>query len=222
ESLAAWVRDEVATRVAALGSPLRALENYDAYRCRTRNNVAGAKISEHGKGNALDVRAFVLADGRRLVLTDATADKPVREALRESACRRFTTVLGPGADAHHESHIHLDVIERPRGYRICQWGVREPKPVVPLPVPRPSAQIAAAAAADAPGDGDAPAGAGSREQAAASDPDPAGAAAAKPAATPEAAKAAPKGRQEPAAADTAPKAGQAPFAADAKPKGGQA
>src|SRR5690606_16877588 len=32
ESLSAWLRDEVAPRISALGSPLRSVENYDAYR----------------------------------------------------------------------------------------------------------------------------------------------------------------------------------------------
>jgi hypothetical protein len=140
ESVAAWVRDEVAPRVAQLGPALRAVENFDSYECRGRNRIAGAKISEHAKGNAIDVRALTLADGRRIVLTDERADKPLREALRETACHRFTTVLGPG-DPYHASHIHLDILERRNGYRICQWEVREPGPPpaqpVPLPMPRP-------------------------------------------------------------------------------------
>jgi hypothetical protein len=51
--------------------------------------------------------------------------------MRESACHRFTTVLGPGADSHHNNHIHLDILERHRGGRICQWDVREPPPPPP-------------------------------------------------------------------------------------------
>lgn len=139
ESLAGWLRDEVVPRVAALGTTVSRVENYDAYECRSRNRIVGAKLSEHAHGEALDVRAIVLGDGRRLELTDIHVDKPLREALRETACRRFTTVLGPG-DPFHESHIHLDVIQRRNGYRICQWDVREPKPEpekVPLPRPRP-------------------------------------------------------------------------------------
>jgi hypothetical protein len=137
ESLAAWLRDEAAARVAKLGSALTAIENYDSYECRPRNRVPGAKLSEHAHGDALDLRAFHLADGRRLQPTDVTVDKPLREALRKSACHRFTTVLGPGADAHHDGHIHLDVLERRAGYRVCQWDVREP-PSIPLPRPRPA------------------------------------------------------------------------------------
>ncbi len=138
ESVVSWLRDEAAPSVAKLGTKLTAIENYDSYECRPRNRVPGAKLSEHGHGDALDVRAFHLADGRRLELTDVTVDKPLREALRDSACRRFDTVLGPGADAHHNGHIHLDSIQRRNGYRICQWDVREPPPPVPLPRPRPS------------------------------------------------------------------------------------
>jgi hypothetical protein len=148
ESLAAWVHDEAAARAAALGANLRAVDTYDDYECRPRNRVPGGKLSEHGHGNAVDLRAFTLDDGRMIELTDLAVAKDFREALRDSACRRFTTVLGPGADSHHNGHIHLDILERSRGYRICEWEVQEPLPPepvsgqidpahVPLPLPRP-------------------------------------------------------------------------------------
>ena len=143
ESVAAWLRDEVAPRVEKLGAALRAVETYDSYECRGRNRVPGAKLSEHGKGNAVDLRAFILADGRVVALTDVSVAKDFRDELRESACHRFTTVLGPGSDSAHESHIHVDLIERRGGYRMCQWDVRTPPPKevaaeVPLPTPRPN------------------------------------------------------------------------------------
>ena len=146
ESFAAWLRDEAVPRLKPLNSPVRTVVNENSYECRGRNRAVGGKVSEHGKGNAIDVRSIVLADKRRIVLTDAAAPKDLREGLRDSACRRFTTVLGPGSDAYHEQHIHLDVLERRAGYRICQWDVREPAPPparvavgdpVPLPPPRP-------------------------------------------------------------------------------------
>lgn len=148
ESLAAWLRDEVAPRVAKLGSPLRGVENWDAYECRSRNRVAGAKLSEHAKGDAIDLRSFQLADGRTITLTDPRVDVSLREALRDTACARFTTVLGPGAPYHSE-HIHLDALQRHNGYRICHWDVREP-PSTPLPRPRPAAVAKAAPAPAAP------------------------------------------------------------------------
>jgi hypothetical protein len=124
ESFAAWVRDEASDHIPGL----RSVDTYGSYECRGRNGVADAKLSEHGKGNAIDVRALILAGGRRIDLTDETVSKPVRDDLRESACHRFTTVLGPGADSSHNNHIHLDILERNRGARICQWDVREPPP----------------------------------------------------------------------------------------------
>ena len=143
ESVAAWLRDEAAPRVEKLGAALRAVETYDSYECRGRNRVPGAKLSEHGKGNAVDLRSFILADGRVVALTDVSVAKDFRDELRESACHRFTTVLGPGSDSAHESHIHVDLIERRGGYRMCQWDVRTPPPKevaaeVPLPTPRPN------------------------------------------------------------------------------------
>ena len=143
EQFAGWIRDTAAPEVAAIGEALRRVETYDDYECRLRNRLRTGKVSEHAKGNAIDVRGFTVAGGRFIALTDPAAPKPLREALRQAACARFTTVLGPG-DANHESHIHLDLLQRRSGYRICQWDVREPpKPEtveakIPLPVPRPA------------------------------------------------------------------------------------
>jgi hypothetical protein len=113
----------VAPTIAALGKSLRGVETLDSFDCRRRNGVKDAKISEHGRANALDVRAFKLANGAAIELTDASADKSLREKLRQSACSRFSTVLGNGADAYHDSHVHLDLLERSNHYRICQWDV---------------------------------------------------------------------------------------------------
>jgi len=128
ESFAAWVRDEASAHIATLGTALHGIETYGSYECRSRNSVPDAKLSEHGKGNAIDVRALIIAGDRRTELTDETVAKPLREELRDSACHRFTTVLGPGADSYHNNHIHLDILERTHGLRICQWDVREPPP----------------------------------------------------------------------------------------------
>ena len=69
------------------------------------------------------MRAFKLTNGTAIELTDASIAKSLREKLRQSACARFSTVLGNGADAYHDSHVHLDLIERSNHYRICQWDV---------------------------------------------------------------------------------------------------
>jgi hypothetical protein len=147
EAIAGWVREEVAPRALDLGSSLRSVVNFTSFDCRSRNGVAGAKLSEHGKANALDIHSLRLANGKVVELTDPQVPRHFRESLRKSACAQFTTVLGPGSDGSHENHIHVDVLERRGGYRICEWDVRVPGEVpsvpavvasVPLPRARPA------------------------------------------------------------------------------------
>ena len=126
-ALTDWIRDDIAPAVAAkLGSPLRAVDSFDSFSCRGRNNVLGAQLSEHGKANALDVRSFKLVNGTVAQPTDPNIPKEFRDGMRKGACERFKTVLGPGADGFHEDHIHLDLLERRNDYRLCQWEVRQP------------------------------------------------------------------------------------------------
>jgi hypothetical protein len=155
EAVAIWLRDDLAPAALTLGARLKTIANYNSYECRGRNRLAGGKLSEHGRANALDIKGIQLANGAAIGLTDPAVPKDFRENVRVSACRRFTTVLGPGSDGFHEDHVHVDLVERSRGYRLCQWDVREPQPVavldslpdeqgvtpalVPLPQPKPSA-----------------------------------------------------------------------------------
>jgi hypothetical protein len=125
EAVADFVRHDLAPAAAAMGSPLKAIDNFDSYECRGRNRVAGAKLSEHALANALDIRAVRLRDGRVVLPADANASKAFRTAMKTAACDRFATVLGPGSDGYHEDHIHVDRIERRGGYRMCQWDVRD-------------------------------------------------------------------------------------------------
>jgi hypothetical protein len=138
-AIADWVRTDVAALAASLNTAVSAIDNFDSFECRGRNRIVGAQLSEHGKANALDVRSLKFSDGRELNLTDRAADRPLRESLLHSVCGRFTTVLGPGSDWYHEDHIHLDLAERRNNYRICEWDVLDPLPVIaPLsPVARP-------------------------------------------------------------------------------------
>jgi len=137
--IADWVRSDIAPVATGQGSEVSTLDNYDSYDCRGRNGVSGAKLSEHGHADALDVHGFGLANGQSIVLTDPTVPRQLRENVLHSACTRFTTVLGPGSDGHHEEHIHLDLIERHNNYRICEWDVYDPMPQIAplLPAARP-------------------------------------------------------------------------------------
>jgi hypothetical protein len=138
-AIADWIRADMAPLAKNLGSVIGDLDNFDSYDCRGRNGVAGAPLSEHGRANALDVRAFKLADGQSITLTDRTVSRDLRESVLHSMCARFTTVLGPGSDGYHEEHIHLDLMERHNNYKICQWDVWDPLPQVAplLPAERP-------------------------------------------------------------------------------------
>ncbi len=95
ESFASWLRDEAAPRVLKEGSSLQRVSVADDFNCRGRNRVAGARLSEHGKGNAVDIRAFTLANNKTIDLTDMHAPQDLREDMKVSICARFTTVLGP-------------------------------------------------------------------------------------------------------------------------------
>jgi len=138
-AIADWVRTDMAPFAQNLGTTLADLDNFDSFECRGRNRVSGAKLSEHGRANALDIRALKFANGQSLSLTDRGVAREQREAVLHSVCARFTTVLGPGSDWYHEDHIHLDLAERRGGYRICQWNVYDPMPTVAplLPAERP-------------------------------------------------------------------------------------
>jgi hypothetical protein len=140
-AIADWIRTDMAQLAKSLGSGITDLDNFDSFECRGRNRSAGAQLSEHGRANALDVRSLKLANGRSISLTDRTVARNLRESVLRSACARFSTVLGPGSDWYHEDHIHLDLMERRNGYRICQWDIWDPLPQIAplLPAARPDA-----------------------------------------------------------------------------------
>jgi hypothetical protein len=137
--IADWIRTDVTSLAAGLGTEPVVLDNFDSYECRGFNRISGAHLSEHGRANALDVRAIKLANGQSIGLTDRTVSRDLRETVLRQVCARFMTVLGPGSDWYHEDHIHLDLMERHNNYRICQWNVWDPlPPTAPLlPAERP-------------------------------------------------------------------------------------
>lgn len=94
--------------------------------CRRRNRAASGPVSEHATGQALDIFTFKLEGGDKT--TAISVEKPsglaqnrFLDAVRQSACGAFMTVLGPGADAAHANHLHIDIQERrSRASRFCQ------------------------------------------------------------------------------------------------------
>jgi hypothetical protein len=84
-----------------------------SYICRTRNNKKGAKISEHGRGKAVDVAGLVFSDGTQWSVK-SDYGKELRRA-HKAACGIFGTTLGPGSDGYHEDHLHFDTASNRNG-----------------------------------------------------------------------------------------------------------
>jgi hypothetical protein len=127
-AFARWVRDDVAPAATHFDGRLQRVEIAASYSCRPRNNIKGAKMSEHGLANAIDVGAIVLSKAGRVGISGPVRPAMLFAEMRRTACERFTTVLGPGSDAAHEHHLHLDLAKRRGGYRMCQWIQYDPIP----------------------------------------------------------------------------------------------
>lgn len=120
QTFAAWARfgvDRAARQI--LGSPLVRIETMGSYNCR---NVAGSgRRSAHARAEAIDVSAFILADGRRISVQDdwsegSGGEREFLQIVHASACKRFGTVLGPGYNAAHRDHFHVELGGPGRGY----------------------------------------------------------------------------------------------------------
>jgi hypothetical protein len=107
-----WVQSDLQVpAMGEFGSAVVRVETMGTYSCRA---IAGtSRLSEHASANAVDVAAFVLADGRRIsVLNGWTGDERegrFLKSVRTSACRRFNTVLSPDYNADHRDHMHFDM-----------------------------------------------------------------------------------------------------------------
>jgi hypothetical protein len=114
-AFALWAREDVqAAARRHLGSAVRRIESFGTYACRSVNSRPGARLSEHGSANAVDIAAFTLADGRRITVLAGwnSEDEDVRAFLRavhRGGCRRFSIGLGPDSDAYHRDHLHFDL-----------------------------------------------------------------------------------------------------------------
>ena len=95
-----------------------------SFACRARNHKNGAKMSEHGFGNAIDIAGFTLESGRKVTVLDGWRggrdERRFLASVHEAACGQFRTVLGPEADRHHRDHFHLDLQNRRNGSSYCR------------------------------------------------------------------------------------------------------
>jgi Extensin-like protein C-terminus len=104
--------------------PVVEIKQISAYSCRGMNGDPTAHISEHAFGNALDIAEFALADGHRISVQYGWRGTPEEQGflhdVQLAACDQFTTVLAPGANIYHYNHIHVDLMRRSSGRRICE------------------------------------------------------------------------------------------------------
>jgi hypothetical protein len=104
--------------------PVVGIKQISAYSCRGMNGDPNAHISEHAFGNALDVAEFDLADGHAVSVQYGWHGTPEEQGflhdVQAAACDQFTTVLAPGANVYHYNHIHVDLMRRESGRRICE------------------------------------------------------------------------------------------------------
>ncbi|WCS22668.1 extensin family protein [Methylobacterium sp. NMS14P] len=123
EALARWVTEVQVEADRTLKHPLTALEFGGSYVCRGQNHDVDAKLSEHAFANAADIMGFAFA-GRASIpvkaMPDGSEEAQFLGAVRAKACGYFRTVLGPGSNAAHANHFHLDERERSAGHRLCQ------------------------------------------------------------------------------------------------------
>ena len=145
-ALDVWLRDIVQPAARArFGAEVAEIRNAGSYACRKSREAGEPRLSEHAYGNGIDLAAFILADGREIVV-GAAGDSRAAAFLgdvQSGACGLFKTVLGPGADKTHDDHIHLDLARYDIDGRVTRCGPRPAEPALPGLVP--------------PADGDAPA-----------------------------------------------------------------
>ncbi len=124
EAFALWVKNELApsARYRYL-SGVKTIKPLGGYSCRTMNSRRGNPMSEHARGNAIDVGKFVLKSGKEIDVRKpgffAFREKGLLKAVRSDSCKYFNTVLGPGSDPQHKDHFHFDLRNRKSGYRHC-------------------------------------------------------------------------------------------------------
>ena len=125
-ALSRWTK-EMMLPAAALALPekkVTAIANASTYICRNRNSAENGKISEHAKGNAVDISTISFDKGEPLVMKprveDGTPEGAFQRTITAAACLFFRTVLSPGSDATHQDHLHLDVLERKGSYLYCR------------------------------------------------------------------------------------------------------
>lgn len=120
-----WARNDLAPAARLrYFSGVGTIHQGSSYSCRTIGGVPGGTLSEHASGNALDVMAITLKDGRYIDVHKpglfSFRERSFLNAVRADACGYFSTVLGPGYNYDHRNHFHFDLMQRSSGHRACR------------------------------------------------------------------------------------------------------
>jgi hypothetical protein len=109
-----WMREVVqpAARLHLDAKVVR-IVTFGTYACRSRNNQAGKRLSEHATANAMDVSGFMLDDGRTISVEKgwrgAADSSAFLRAVHKQSCTYFSVVIGPDGDKYHYNHLHMDM-----------------------------------------------------------------------------------------------------------------
>jgi len=111
QALKKWVNSGMKPSVGNHGGGVTQIRVAAHYACRTRNNQPGARVSEHGKGRAIDISGFRMRDGSEISLLkgwDRRDTGAILRKMHQRACGIFGTVLGPESNRFHRDHFHFD------------------------------------------------------------------------------------------------------------------
>jgi hypothetical protein len=114
-----WLEDVAKPAFEEDGPELVGLHIAAGYVCRNVNYAEEGEVSEHARGQAIDISGFRRADGSNVSVLDGWSSPAHGDLLRkvhEDACGIFNTTIGPDSDALHADHFHYDVADRRRPY----------------------------------------------------------------------------------------------------------
>jgi len=98
--------------LATLGHPVTLLTSAGSYDCRGQRSDHPERLSEHGKGKAVDITGFTLEDGSRITVSKNWWGKDDKaeflHKVAAGACKLFSVVLTPKSNKLHHDHLHLD------------------------------------------------------------------------------------------------------------------
>ncbi|APO67929.1 extensin-like protein [Rhizobium gallicum] len=125
-AFAKWVKNELAPSARfRYWSGVKTIQPLGGYSCRRMNNSRQRynPMSEHARGNAIDVGKFVLKNGHQIDVRRkglfSFREGRLLKAVRSDSCRYFNTVLGPGSNPEHWNHFHFDLRSRKGGRVYC-------------------------------------------------------------------------------------------------------